>query len=144
MIPALDDNGNLPPGIHVATLKEVEERFAYNSYRQNLFNGLKLLVKELSKAGCTRLYLNGSFITDKVQPNDYDACWEIENIQPTIDPLLLNPFKQLAEIKSKYKGDIFPRIPELMKGIDHLEIFQLDINVNIKGIIVIELGENRD
>lgn len=27
MIPEVDDNGNLPPGIHRATLAEVEERF---------------------------------------------------------------------------------------------------------------------
>ncbi|MBX9879558.1 MAG: hypothetical protein K2Y22_13940 [Candidatus Obscuribacterales bacterium] len=140
MIPNFDENGNLPPGQHLATLEEIEQYFAYNSSRKILFSGLSLLVEELTKAGCTRLYLDGSFITDKEIPNDYDACWETDKVQPTIDPILLNPFKQLTEIKNKYKGDIFPRIPELQVGIDHLRIFQLDINVNIKGIIVIELG----
>jgi hypothetical protein len=42
-------------------------------------------------------------------------------------------------LKAKYKGDIFPRIPELLKGMDHLEVFQRDIDANTKGIIAINL-----
>lgn len=139
MIPEFDDNGNLPPGIHLANLDEIEERFVYNHHRRSLFEGLWVLIEELRKASCARLYLNGSFITNKELPNDYDACWEVKNINQSIDPLLLNPFKQLAEIKTKYKGDVFPRIPELLKGIDHLKVFQQDIDANPKGIIAIEL-----
>ena len=139
MIPSFDANGNLPPGIHHAVLEEIEKRFAYTTCRRSLFEGLRTLVEELRKANCTCLYLNGSFITNKESPNDYDACWEIEDINQRIDPLLLNPFQQLAEIKAKYKGDVFPRIPELLRGIDHLEIFQRDIDTNPKGIIAINL-----
>jgi hypothetical protein len=139
MIPNFDDNGNLPPGIHLATLDEIEERFVYNSCRQILFGGLKILTRELQQANCPLFYLNGSFVTNKEFPNDYDACYEIEDINQSIDPLLLNPFAQLSEIKIKYKGDVFPRIPELLKGLDHLEIFQSDIDANVKGIIAINL-----
>jgi len=143
VIPKFDDNGNLPPGIHHATLDEIEERFVYNPRRRNLFKGLEKLVEEFRKANCARLYLNGSFITNKELPNDYDACWDVENIRKSIDPLLLNPFKQLAEIRTKYKGDVFPRIPELLKGIDHLDVFQKDIDVNLKGVIAIDLRQKK-
>src|SRR5271154_347960 len=133
MIPSFDENGNLPPGVHLATLDEIEERFVRNKHRRALFDGLQSLVQELKQANCARIYVNGSFITNKERPNDYDACWDVEGVRQSIDPLLLNPFKRLAEIKTKYKGDVFPRIPELLKGIDHLTIFQQDADLNAKG-----------
>jgi len=139
MIPSFDENGNLPPGVHLATLDEIEERFVRNKHRRALFDGLQSLVQELKQANCARIYVNGSFITNKERPNDYDACWDVEGVRQSIDPLLLNPFKRLAEIKTKYKGDVFPRIPELLKGIDHLTIFQQDADLNAKGIIAIDL-----
>ncbi len=139
MIPSFNEHGNLPPGIYPATLDEIEKRFVYNNHRQALFEGLSTLIDELRQANCQRLYLNGSFIANKELPNDYDACWEVESINQSIDPLLLNPFRQLTEIKIKYKGDVFSRIPELLKGIDHLEVFQRDIDANAKGIIAIDL-----
>ncbi len=98
-----------------------------------------MLVAELKKANCRCLYLNGSFVTTKELPNDYDACWEVDDVDRSIDPLLLNPFKRLRELKLKYRGGIFPRIPELLNGLDHLAIFQRDIDANVKGILVIEL-----
>ena len=36
VILSLNDDGNVPPGIHLASWEEVEERFGRNSYRQKL------------------------------------------------------------------------------------------------------------
>ena len=85
------------------------------------------------------LLLEREFYYKQRITNDYDACWEIEDINQSIDPVLLNPFEQLQKIKIKYKGDVFPRIPELLQGLDHLEIFQRDIDANVKDIIAINL-----
>lgn len=137
-IPSFDANGNLPPGIHNASLLEIRERFVYNSRRRYLFQRLLLLINNLTHANCSKLYLNGSFVTAISLPNDYDACWDTHNISKGIDPILLEPLKP-ERIKRKYGGDIFPRIPELLHGIDHLHIFQYDRSGNAKGIIAINL-----
>jgi hypothetical protein len=31
-------------------------------------------MEHLRAAGCRTIYINGSFVTDKLNPNDFDAC----------------------------------------------------------------------
>src|SRR5579864_7933526 len=31
-------------------------------------------------AGCSRVYIDGSFVTVKREPGDYDACWDIDGV----------------------------------------------------------------
>ena len=38
--------------------------------------GLGAALENLKNAGCGTVYINGSFVTNKVVPNDYDACWK--------------------------------------------------------------------
>ena len=66
----------LPPGIHMADLATIERHYASSIWRRKLFVGLVEACGSLSRAGCQRLYLNGSFVTQKPVPNDYDACWD--------------------------------------------------------------------
>ena len=53
----------LPPGVHPATLQEIEKRFATNAKRRALFDGFCRAVDALRKAGCTAIFLDGSFVT---------------------------------------------------------------------------------
>lgn len=135
MIPSFDSNGYLPPGIHEATLAQIEKRYAYTNKRKWLFEGLKKLVNTLSPAGCKTIYLNGSYITNKIEPNDYDATWEYEGVDNTIDPLLRDEM-DLDIIKRKYGGDVFCRMAECF---DYLVYFQTDFMGIRKGIIKISL-----
>lgn len=74
MIPALDDNGYLPPGIHPATLEEVAARFGSESeVRRVQIESLRWLVDLARQTGVRRLVVNGSFVTDRVEPNDVDC-----------------------------------------------------------------------
>lgn len=136
MIPEFDKNGNLPPGTYPATLAEIETRFAITLHRKKLFSGLKAVAENLKAANCQTLYLNGSFITSKEEPGDFDACWEPLEVNQNLDPMLLTD--RIAR-KAKYLGDIYPRIPELTEGLDHFKSWQLDRDDNIKGIIIIDL-----
>ena len=137
MIPPFDANGNLPPGIYTATLSEIRKRYAYTPLRKGLFDGVVRLAKSLEAAGCRTLYLNGSFITSKPDPGDYDAVWEYEGVNNTVDPLLREGWN-LNAIKNKYGGDIFCRMPDILDK-DHVEFFQSDRFENAKGIIKIDL-----
>ena len=135
MIPPFDERGNLPPGIHTATLKEIERRFALTEHRRLLFNGLKRLLANLKAADCTTFYLNGSFITNKEEPADYDCTWDSTGVTTALDKDLLQP---LEVRKAKYLGDIFVYMPE-HGGIPYLKYFQRDQDDNRKGIIKIDL-----
>jgi hypothetical protein len=85
MIPPFDKRGNLPPGIHTATLKEIERTFASTEHREYLFRGLKRLLENLKAAGCSTLYLDGSFITKKEEPGDYECTWDPTGVTAALD-----------------------------------------------------------
>jgi hypothetical protein len=74
MIPAPNAIGELPPGMHLATLAEVEAVFVTTPRRRRLFEGLRLAIQNLHAAGVRRVFIDGSFVTTKADPNDIDGC----------------------------------------------------------------------
>lgn len=138
MIPIFDKRGNLPPGIHTATIREIERKFASTPHRKHLFSGLKRLLENLKEAGGTTFYLDGSYITNKEEPGDYDCTWDPTGVTNAIDPDIL---QSLEVRKEKYFGDIFVYMPEL-GGFPFLEYFQKDLDDNPKGIIKIDLRKS--
>ncbi|MDZ4685864.1 MAG: hypothetical protein SH850_12415 [Planctomycetaceae bacterium] len=74
MIPPFNDDGYLPPGIHPATLDEIVARFGQESdLRRVQMESLRWLVELARRAGILRIVVNGSFVTDKLEPNDVDC-----------------------------------------------------------------------
>jgi hypothetical protein len=45
-------------------------------------DGLASALKNLSVAGCKVVYIDGSFVTNKEIPGDYDLCWSIDSVVP--------------------------------------------------------------
>lgn len=74
MIPAFRPDGYLPEGVHLASEAEVTFRFGSASQRRKR---LALRVRrwiELTRAiGARRLLIDGSFVTEKLEPDDVDA-----------------------------------------------------------------------
>lgn len=143
LIPDFDEDGNLPVGIHFSTWEEFTKRFGGGSQRQYLLQGLKKVLSNLRIAGCSRIFIDGSFTTKKEWPNDYDACWEVEGVNPNVlDPVLIE-FNDLSRSLQKkiYRGDIFPaHQQESSCGKVFLDFFQTDKNTGkIKGIVAINL-----
>ena len=145
MIPALIDIGGslsvLPPGVHDATLDEIEQRFAVSDHRKELFSGLKKGIDNLRQAGCKIVFLNGSFVTDKAVPNDYDACWDHQGvIIAKLDPVFLVFEKKREKQKKSYYGEYFPAFALADGVINFYEYFQFDkYTGKAKGIIKINL-----
>jgi len=74
VIPPFDDFGLLPPGVHAATLAEVDERFGRQSeIRRVQLDSVRWMVNLAVRAGVERIVLNGSFVTDIMEPNDVDC-----------------------------------------------------------------------
>src|SRR5215210_5775645 len=92
MLPALDPTtGNLPPGIHEATWGEIATAFGTTARRRQLLAGLRSALLSLRQAGCRRAYVDGSFVTAKPEPDDFDGCWEAAGVDPgQLDPVLLD------------------------------------------------------
>ena len=130
----------LPPGIHDASLKEVEARFATTPHRAWLFGGFLRVVEELRRAGCGTVFLDGSFITAKPHPGDFDGLWDLNGVDPKgLDPVLFEFDNKRAAQKSKYFGEMFlmqlPHQPGL------LPFFQKEKYSDApKGIVRITLG----
>ena len=140
-IPSFNRRGNLPVGIHSASWQEVETRFGGSAKRQALLIGLKAALSALHQAGCRMVYLDGSFVTAKVEPGDYDTCWGIAGVDGTLlDPVFLDFSNGRAAQKARYLGEFFPaELPEGASGKTFLEFFQQDRNGFPKGIVGLDL-----
>lgn len=141
MIPGLM-NGVLPAGVHQASLAEVRAAFATTPHRLSLYGGLVVALSDLGAIGCRRVWLDGSYVTDKAVPGDYDLCWDTVGVNwNALDPALLDvdfprPLQQI-----KYRGDVLPNVIEVDSGLPFQEFFQRDKNTGgAKGIIELALG----
>jgi len=142
MIPHFDAKGKLPAGIHPASWPEFVARFGFSDRRQRLLAGLEAALWSLQSAGCELAYVDGSFVTAKREPGDFDACWGVAGVDPDLlDPALLDFSNNRAAQKSKYGGELFPaELPEGLTGRTFLEFFQTDRDTGAaKGIVSIDL-----
>jgi hypothetical protein len=146
MIPAWLTNGGLPPGVHFATWREIEDRLSFNSRRQRLLAGFRQACEELRKAGCLLVYLDGSFVTRKDHPGDFDACWDIQNVDDErLDPVFWDFSRGRAAQKQRFLGEFFPaQLPEGATGKAFVDFFQVNkLTGEPKGILAIRLRGSR-
>lgn len=140
------DNGYLKPGIHFMTWEEFYSNFSFSPRRRVLLDGLYKALEIFKKCECSTLYINGSFVSEKLEPNDYDACWEGEfdkvskNILK-IEPVFFDFVNKRKNQKLKYKGEIFPaEFSADSKGTTYLDFFQeIRFSKEKKGIVAIKL-----
>jgi hypothetical protein len=73
-LPNFTAEGYLPPGIHAASLREVQVHFGHGSPTRQLQIGLTEQIVETGRhyASIKRVLLWGSFVTDKPEPADLD------------------------------------------------------------------------
>ena len=146
VIPLFDSRGNLPPGIHWTTWRQFAARFGWNGHRQTLLRGLRIVITGLRDSGCKAVYIDGSFVTAKEMPGDFDSCWSIAGVDPELlDPALLDFENERAGQKAKFRGEMFPaELPEGISGRTFLEFFQTDKATGLrKGIIGMRLRRGK-
>jgi len=146
VILSFDERGNLPPGIHPATWDEIVQRYAITEHRAALLDGCGQAVASLRAAGCPCVYLDGSFVTDKEAPGDFDACWEASGVDPDLlDPVLLDFNDRRAAQKARYGGELFPaQVAAEPGGTVFLTYFQRDRQTGEpKGIVALDLEAPR-
>jgi len=143
MIPDFAASGNLPSGIHSAVWDELETRYGGTPRRRILLQGLREGLKALQAAGCQRAYIDGSFVTEKLNPNDFDVCWDATGVQGgLLDPVLLDMAHPRTGQKSKFGGEFFlANARATPRGTLYIDFFQQDKRTgDPKGIIELDLG----
>jgi hypothetical protein len=94
VLPDFNDDGYLPPGVHLATFDEVAVRFGEESeLRRVQLESLRWLIDLARRAGVLRLIVNGSFVTDVFEPNDVDCVLLVDREFPR-DPIAEIELKQ--------------------------------------------------
>jgi len=144
-IPDFNAFGELPEGIHWAEWDKISLRFGSNIHRKKMLAGLKMVFTQLKIAGCKHVYLDGSFVTNKQFPNDFDACWDVTGVDVSI---LFNIIPELFDFnngrlnqKMLFYGEFIPYDPSKTGTYSILEFFQYNRNGQKKGIIGIKVDE---
>lgn len=125
VIPALDQHGLLPIGIHDCTLAEIGASYCWTNRRQEIFAGLcNFITQEWLPLNLgVPLYIDGSFVRNKPVPDDVDVVMELSSIQ---NHMQLSQGMALwlrnRELKAIYNVDVWPRHP--MTGNDLAAFFQ--------------------
>lgn len=143
MIPQFNEDGNLPEGMHSASWKEIQEKFGSNIYRKRLLRGLESGLNNLKSAGCKQAFLDGSFVSSKRRPNDFDVCWDPEGVDlKKLDSVFHHLENGRKAQKAKYHGEFFPKMHPSGTGEIILEFFQQDRESgDPKGIVILNLED---
>ena len=123
MLPQFNERGNLPPGIHRASLEEIVDRFS----------PLQWLMPLCKNAGIARVLINGSFVTDALEPNDVDCVLlqgpDYHRNSVAAGQLLAGlPFLEL-KIVERAEFDLYAEV-----------IFASDRDLEAKGIVEVDLA----
>jgi hypothetical protein len=134
MIPPFSsDTGYLPPGEHSADWDEFQSRFGWNVVRRRLLDGIRRMAISLHIAGSRFFLVDGSFVTNKEVPNDFDACCDFSDINIAKTDLRL--FGTRAEMKAEFYGELFPEQYQADDEYTFREFFQTDRDGIPKGVV---------
>jgi hypothetical protein len=114
LIPAFNpETGALPPGDHEATLDQIAKRFGSTPRRRWLLKGLCAAVEAFWAAGIEKIYIDGSFCTEKPDPGDVDGYWvepdegAYERIDPYLDRLRIDPGPARPQVEVANVGGLW-------------------------------------
>lgn len=92
--------------------------------------------------GCRRVWVNGSFVTAKDEPGDFDACWDTDGVDlDIVDTVLLDLTAHRRAQKECFGGELFPNVIETQSGLSFAVFFQNERDTGRKGIVVIHIGK---
>lgn len=136
------ESGYLPVGVHTWEWDDFLGAFVWNQRRRFLAKGLYRALQNLRDAGCRAAIVDGSFVSAKDLPGDYDAAFDPFGVDgDRVDPVLLRHKDGRRSMKAKYFGDIFPwgAMACSKTGLLYQEFFQRDRAGEAKSVVLIDL-----
>lgn len=142
VLPEFTPAGLLPPGLHRASWQELCERFGGTRRRVRLLDGLLRAATNLRDAGAVVMWLDGSFVTNKPNPDDFDGAWDPTRVDLNkVDPVLVDPqdlHNGRLKQKAKYGGELLVGT-EGRSGWPIQQFFQQTLDGDVKGIVLLDL-----
>lgn len=139
VIPQFNKSGYLPKGIHKATLKEIKQKFGSSSAkRKELFKGLQSLVQLLRKhkGSIKSFLLNGSYVTSKEEPADFDYILIVKDRFDVSSP----EAKQLLFSDELFKAHmLFAKESDTLGCREAINFFGYDRDGKSKGLVEVIL-----
>jgi len=110
-VPRLNRVGILDDGVYECTLDELKIAFGKGNphpRRGELFIELVGVINDVLKpVGLKRIYVDGSYTTDKEAPNDIDVAWSVHDIESeTPVESALHILSMYAECRDKHGIDL--------------------------------------
>jgi hypothetical protein len=126
-IPDYKEGGTLPPGVHLCTLEEIKERFGrfrISDRRSRLYRQLVEYVALARTSGEVQaLIIDGSFVTEKVEPGDIDLIVVLRRDLLSEPELLPRVYNVVSSRRVRKRFELDPTVvrdesEELWKQVD--------------------------
>jgi hypothetical protein len=137
---SFNSNGHLHKTVEL-TLAEFEQHFVTNAWRKERFKNALIFFEIFNACGCSTVYIGGSFISTKINPDDIDLCFDLQGIDPDkmeeVFPDFFD-FNKIGEIQRNFKCHILhfdDTNPQ------YLRMLKKDKNGDPKGLVKINLKD---
>lgn len=129
MLPNFDENGFLPEGVWECFVAEFASRFAVfrrSDRRLKLFSQLEIFLEEILKTDWIQeVIIDGSFVTNKDEPNDIDLILALKpDFETAQIPFWLSQRLNVKRLRRIYKFDVFIEIYGTVGYKNKLDFFQ--------------------
>ena len=115
-LPNFNRHGLLPEGIHTCTLGEVKAQFCWNPWRKELFEKLQEFLEDYPFITANRvgMWIDGSFVREKEEPDDIDVVLDIEkHSEEVAKKVVWTKAAYSREIWNNYRVDLWFQHPTL-------------------------------
>lgn len=137
---SFNSNGNLHKTVEL-TLTEFEQHFGTNEWRKVRIKNALIFFEIFASCGCSTVYIGGSFISTKINPDDIDICFDLQDID--IDKFGIAfpdffDFNKIGEIRRNFKCHLlhFDK-----NNLQYLRMLEKDKNGYPKGLVKINLKD---
>ncbi len=119
ILPPSNEFGDLPPGVHHVTVDAVVERFGWGSEQRRLVTRRLLHILNLAQRTdhLERVIVFGSYVTDKLNPNDVDVILIMDDeFRLEQCPIEAKALFDHATAQARYGASVFWVRPGLLLG----------------------------
>jgi len=150
-LPAFDRAGFLPPGMHRTSFPDFAARYASTPRRRALVGRLEVTFADLAAAGWSRVYVGGSFVSDKAKPGDVDvliprqkgvACDKLVRVAKRERPNDLHFYGARKIVTNAFEKQITPAQKQAwqIRKPDFMQFFSQNRAGKQVGMVVVELA----
>ena len=142
---SFNNDGVLPEGVHEIDLNGFKELFGFNYKRRDMIDqGLIPFLKELTPFNVQKIFLDGSFVTQKENPGDIDGYVVTDSTRPLFEFVACNSERW----REKYRIDLFAALSDIPGdgSEDYWQQFFSNTSSDVpkkKGFVALNIGERR-